>query len=105
MAGDAKFSVSLEDHVSGPSKAAGSALHGLAERLHEARGALVATVEPVEVARHAIEAAEKGIKGFGAALKSGDVVGGIESATEAVSGLASSLDLLVPGLGKSPALR
>lgn len=57
-------------------------------------------VEPVEIARHAVEEFGRGFQRMGTALKSADVGGVVEGATESLAGLASTLDLVVPGLGQ-----
>ena len=76
-------------HAGGPAKEMGEKLFRV--------------VEPAEVARHALEGVEEGLRGMATALKGGDVAGAIEGATEALAGLASALDLVVPGLGQAAA--
>ena len=107
MAEELKYAVSLEDHVSAGAKSAGAALHGLEGGLKTGKDAfskfsqeLLRTVEPAEVARHAVEGVEAGIRGMSTALKSGDIPGLVEGASEAFAGLATTLDLVVPGLGQ-----
>jgi len=59
--------------------------------------------EPAEIARHALDGLSAGLKGLAGALVAGDVKGMVEGATEALSGMASMLDLVVPGLGQAAA--
>jgi hypothetical protein len=59
--------------------------------------------EPAEIARHALEGLSAGLKGMAAAFVGGDAKGVIEGATEALAGLASTLDLVIPGLGQAAA--
>lgn len=57
-------------------------------------------VEPVEIARHSIESLGRGFREMGTALKAGEASGVIRGMTESISGLVSSLDILIPGLGQ-----
>jgi hypothetical protein len=64
---------------------------------------LIAIKDPAEIARHALDGVASGVKGMVSALAGGDAKGAIEGATEAVAGLASALDYVVPGLGQAAA--
>jgi hypothetical protein len=57
-------------------------------------------VEPIEIARHAIEGISTGLGNFGKGIASGEAKEAIAGITEAAAGLASSLDLVYPGLGQ-----
>lgn len=57
-------------------------------------------VEPIEVARHAVEAFGEGFNTAIDGIKSGDAKGVIEGLTTSLAGLASTLDLVYPGLGQ-----
>lgn len=74
--------------------AAGGPAQKMGEKIH-------AVVEPAEVARHALEEVGGGFRELGGALAHGDVKGAIEGTTEALAGMASMLDLVVPGLGQA----
>lgn len=83
------------------------ALDTLNERLDKVVGAAKGTGEsvqkikdPAEIARRSLEGLSSGLKGMVSALAAGDAKGAIEGTTEALAGLASALDVVVPGLGQ-----
>jgi hypothetical protein len=80
--------------------ALGNALVAAGPAAEHVGGALHRVVEPAEVARHALEGVSSGLKEMGSSLAQGDLRGVVEGASEALGGLASSLDLVVPGLGQ-----
>lgn len=57
-------------------------------------------VEPAEVMRHAFQQAGAGLREFSSALVHGDIAGSIKGMTDTMAGLASTLDLVYPGLGQ-----
>lgn len=69
----------------------------------ELAGGLLRVIEPAEIARHAVEALGAGLHEMGSALAEGELKGVITGAAEALAGLASTLDLVVPGLGQAAA--
>lgn len=107
---EAKFSVTLEDHVTAPAGKASASLEHLATGLtHAGKGAGEAGAgffkvkDPVEIMHNALEGASAGLKNFTNALKSGNVGGMIDGVTESLAGMAQTLDLIVPGLGQAAA--
>ncbi len=83
------------------------ALDTLNERLDKVVGAAKGTgdsvqkiKDPAEIARHALDGLSSGLKGMASALAGGNAKGAIEGATEALAGLATTLDIVVPGLGQ-----
>ena len=101
MAGEINFAVSLEDHVSPGAKKASESIHGLTNGLKGCKEGLHAVIEPVEVVRHSLEELGNGLKAVGSSLKSGDIAGALDGATDAFAGMLTQLDLLVPGLGQA----
>lgn len=55
----------------------------------------------LEILRHAYDGIAEGLGGMASALKAGDPKAAIEGATNALAGLASTLDLVAPGLGQA----
>ena len=55
----------------------------------------------LEILRHAYDGIKEGLGGMASALKAGDPKAAIEGATNALAGLASTLDLVAPGLGQA----
>ncbi len=79
------------------------AMNQSAQAMHRHAASIFRIVEPTEVARHAIEAFGKGFREMGTALAAGEAKGVISGVTEAIAGLASALDIIVPGLGQASA--
>ena len=78
-----------------------NAAHDAAGKHAEGHGlALLKVVEPAEVMRHALESVSGGLREMGSAIKSGDAKGAVSGLAESLGGLASTLDLVVPGLGQ-----
>ena len=62
---------------------------------------LGAVHQPIEIARHAINELGRGFREFGRSIGQGEFGGAVRGATEALGGLVSTLDLVVPGLGQA----
>jgi hypothetical protein len=107
---EAKFAVTLEDHVTTAAGKATASLEHLKSGLEhagksagEAGHGFYKIKDPVEIAHNALEGMSAGLKEFGNALKSGNVGGMIDGVTESLAGMAQTLDLIVPGLGQAAA--
>jgi hypothetical protein len=57
-------------------------------------------LEPTEVMRHAVEGVSEGVKTLASGLKSGEAKEAVEGISESLAAFASTLDLVVPGLGQ-----
>jgi hypothetical protein len=107
---EAKFAVTLEDHVTAPAGKANTSLEHLSTGLtHAGKSAGEASQgfykikDPVEIAHNALEGMSAGLKEFGNALKTGNVGGMVEGVTESLAGMAQTLDLIAPGMGQAAA--
>lgn len=106
MSEKAEFEVALKDHMSGPAKEAGAALHGLSSEVgHVAESTHhldheVERLEFHEILKDAFKEVTGGMREFGSGLRNLELGEAIRGATEAASGLAQTLDLLYPGLGQ-----
>ncbi len=94
--------------MSGPANVASTALTELTKSATHAKGGLtelasgfLKVVEPAEVMKGAFEGALGGLKGFAAGAQSGEVKEMIGGIAESLAGLATLLDLVVPGLGQA----
>jgi hypothetical protein len=153
MAGELDFTISLDDHLSGPARKAARAVDELSNDFKNAKSQLAffqgqlslaknlgniegytkfsAAVaksrqevfelgsalgqapakaetlfkikDPAEIARHALEGVTTGVREMAAAISGGDAKGAVQGVTEALAGMASLLDLVVPGLGQAAA--
>ncbi len=57
-------------------------------------------VEPAEVMRHAFAATSAGITEFASSIVAGDLKGAVSGIADTFAGLATTLDLVYPGLGQ-----
>lgn len=117
--------IQLDDEVSAPAKAAATVISALSKSAIVAEGALSkvsgATIpvgnamgglagktfdaaNAMQVGKETISAAVAGMRAAFSSLAAGDVKGAIAGVTDAVSGMAKMLDLVVPGLGEAVSL-
>lgn len=89
-----------------PAREASRSVHELAKESEHAKGILaefsdgiIKTVEPVEILKDSFKDLRAGFTEVGTALKAGELKG-VSGITEALGGIASTLDLVLPGLGQ-----
>lgn len=89
-----EFRVTLEDGVSKPAREASDSLKGLAD-------GFIKAIEPTEVLKDAFKDVGAGLREMASGFAKGEAKEVVSGLTESFAGLASMLDLIVPGLGQA----
>lgn len=111
MAEDAlEYEVRLRDQMSGPAHDAADSLQKLKERATDAKGGLaeltggfLKVVEPAEVMKDAFREVAAGVGDMISGIKGGSAEEVVKGLADSLAGLATLLDLVVPGLGQAAA--